>query len=469
MKKLFLIVLLVCVKQVNAQTNVSGGIYSNTTWSVSGSPYVVTDTVVVFPGVTLTIQPGVTVKFANNKGIEIRRATLIAIGTSTDSITFTSNAATPTAGIWTEINLNLYGANNINTKFDYCNFRYATNGVILNPGTADSVFIRNSSFSHNSNGVYLAIDCFIDYCNFSNNAYGINRTQGSAIVNHCVFLNNQTGIDMGAQGIIKNSTIKFSQYGINDFNGSSVIDSCIISNNQYGISDMGGNSYCTIKNSSIDSNSIVGIKIDEQQNDSIFHCRIIHNGIGLEIRGGNQNPPNVIAGNTIINNSTGFQFVASLNHNDTIYCNRICNNTTYDFYNNSNYNINIPHNYWCTSDSAATEAVIFDGYDNINYGLVAFMPMDSSCSPNFTTSIKKITSSNVFNIYPNPTSNQFIIETNINEKQLMQVFDINGKLVLSQNINGTTTVDASNLNAGVYNLTIKNSVGVTNKKLVIVK
>ena len=61
---------------VNAQTNVSGGIFSNTTWTKANSPYIVTDTVVVFPGVTLTIQPGVIVKFATNKRIEIRYAKL---------------------------------------------------------------------------------------------------------------------------------------------------------------------------------------------------------------------------------------------------------------------------------------------------------------------------------------------------------------------------------------------------------
>src|SRR5438105_14890689 len=84
----------------NAQTNVSGGIFSNTTWTLANSPYIVVDTVVVFPGVTLTIEPGVVVKFANNKRLEIRQATLVAIGTVTDSITFTSNSLTPNPGIW---------------------------------------------------------------------------------------------------------------------------------------------------------------------------------------------------------------------------------------------------------------------------------------------------------------------------------------------------------------------------------
>src|SRR5438105_3566521 len=63
-----------------SQTNVSGGIYTNTTWTLANSPYIIIDTVVVFPGVTLTIEPGIVVKFANNKRLEIRQASLIAVG-----------------------------------------------------------------------------------------------------------------------------------------------------------------------------------------------------------------------------------------------------------------------------------------------------------------------------------------------------------------------------------------------------
>lgn len=72
-------------------------------------------------------------------------------------------------------------------------------------------------------------------------------------------------------------------------------------------------------------------------------------------------------------------------------------------------------------------------------------------------------------VYPNPTSGKFTIETNSTEKQTVQVFDVNGRVVLIQNINGSTTIDVSNLNEGVYNLSIKSSKGVINKKLVIVR
>jgi hypothetical protein len=45
-------------------TNVSGHLTTNTTWTTSGSPYVVTSNLFVDAGVTLTINPGVIVKLS---------------------------------------------------------------------------------------------------------------------------------------------------------------------------------------------------------------------------------------------------------------------------------------------------------------------------------------------------------------------------------------------------------------------
>jgi len=88
--------------ETQAQTNVSGGILSNTTWALAGSPYIVTDTIVVFPGVTLTVQPGVTVKFNAAKLIQLKQSRMIANGTSAQPILFTSNGAL-TASAWNTI------------------------------------------------------------------------------------------------------------------------------------------------------------------------------------------------------------------------------------------------------------------------------------------------------------------------------------------------------------------------------
>ncbi|HEX7413912.1 MAG TPA: choice-of-anchor tandem repeat GloVer-containing protein [Bacteroidia bacterium] len=84
--------------------------------------------------------------------------------------------------------------------------------------------------------------------------------------------------------------------------------------------------------------------------------------------------------------------------------------------------------------------------------------------------INQVTSNNVqVTIYPNPNNGSFVIETNIAEKQTVNVYDVNGKIVLSQNINGKTTIDASTLNEGVYNISIISNEGVVNKRVVIVK
>src|ERR1043165_4988860 len=146
MKKLYSLLTLflsTLLFSATAQTNVSGGIYAYTTWTLAGSPYIVVDTVVVFPGVTLTIDPGVVVKFDDGIGLELRQANLIAVGTVTDSITFTSNSSTPTPGICSKVLLN---GGTAPSRFNYCNFKYAQ--YAINGGPVDT--IRNSNFTLNT-------------------------------------------------------------------------------------------------------------------------------------------------------------------------------------------------------------------------------------------------------------------------------------------------------------------------------
>ena len=76
-------------QMVSAGTNVSGPITTDTTWSWANSPYVVTNNVTVNSGVTLTVEPGVIVKFNPTKGLTVK-GRIVANGTSTARIAFTS-------------------------------------------------------------------------------------------------------------------------------------------------------------------------------------------------------------------------------------------------------------------------------------------------------------------------------------------------------------------------------------------
>ena len=63
--------MLLSMGMFKAQTNVSGGIYQNTTWTLANSPYQVNGSVVVFPGNTLTVEPGVTILINNTNAQNI--------------------------------------------------------------------------------------------------------------------------------------------------------------------------------------------------------------------------------------------------------------------------------------------------------------------------------------------------------------------------------------------------------------
>ena len=83
-KFIFIIFLCFCTLNAFTQTNVSGGIYQNATWSLAGSPYIVNGPVVVFPGKTLNIEPGVEIRINNQTSSNIyieTRGTINCVGT----------------------------------------------------------------------------------------------------------------------------------------------------------------------------------------------------------------------------------------------------------------------------------------------------------------------------------------------------------------------------------------------------
>ncbi len=72
-------------------------------------------------------------------------------------------------------------------------------------------------------------------------------------------------------------------------------------------------------------------------------------------------------------------------------------------------------------------------------------------------------------ISPNPINSTFTIKSSITDKLTLDLFDVNGRHVLSKSICGTTNIDVNSFDNGIYTLTIKSAVRISNKKLVIAR
>jgi YVTN family beta-propeller protein/parallel beta-helix repeat protein len=140
---------------------VSGSVSSDLTLPQSGSPYVVgnVESLSVNAGVTLTIEPGVAVKFDQNAGLSVS-GTLNAVGSSGSEIRFTDYrddsvggdtngdgaATSPAAGWWTGIHV----YDGASATLSYTSVRYTGSFYNLSvgkSGAGGSLSITNSTIS----------------------------------------------------------------------------------------------------------------------------------------------------------------------------------------------------------------------------------------------------------------------------------------------------------------------------------
>jgi parallel beta-helix repeat protein len=316
MKNNLILLFCCCITHLaNCQTSIPGG-YVSGTWTLAGSPYLIQGSIMIPNDSTLTIQPGVEVNFQGHYKLLVK-GRLLAIGTVTDSILFTTS---DTITKWYGIRFDSTYTTNDTSKFFYC---------IIQWGLANG-----SGHDQQGGGFY--------FYNYS-----------KAIISNCTIQHNSTGFYRGG-GI---ACMYFSDPIITDNNISFNSDiaiyceyaSPLISNNtiSYNIAPDGGGIFCYHGCNSLIINNVIfqntatsdggGIYLDGGSGAAVLNNTITNNH--ATVRGGGilRWPSSVgsnISYNTISNNSASaggaIHFRDNgvwLVYNDTLLNNTITNNS----------------------------------------------------------------------------------------------------------------------------------------------
>jgi len=154
-----------------------GNITTNTTWSAD-TVKVITN-IRIKPGVKLTILPKTKVIFQGYWGIQVEDGSIDAVGTATDSITFTIFDTTSfydinkSLGGWqgiTFVSQTAGGTNHPQSHFSYCKFnfaKYSSAPYMYNGGRGDAITaiyysnidVSNCSFKHNNGASIMLEGC----------------------------------------------------------------------------------------------------------------------------------------------------------------------------------------------------------------------------------------------------------------------------------------------------------------------
>ncbi|MFZ4707402.1 MAG: right-handed parallel beta-helix repeat-containing protein [Bacteroidales bacterium] len=342
----------------NTCTIVPGGEVSGT-WTLSGSPYLINGSIHVPNATTLSIEPGVMVNFQGMYKIYVQ-GRVLALGTESDSITFT--AANTTNG-WRGVRFDAPPLTNDTSRFSYCKFLYGkataaapdNNGGVFYFRNYGKTIISNSRISNclanaNGGGIYLensaikilntniennesiidgggiyakGSDIYLQYCsvkqNISNSHGGgisIYQSLSPMILNNNISYNSSQGYGGGIYSNSENysstptisgntinfNTVRYSGGGIAFFYSRGAI----VTNNNI--------TYNSTTFSNTDFSLGGGGVILYQSNNVHFTNNVINynssqsHGGGLLISGVNHyNYSNVIKNNQLLNNSVLFE------------------------------------------------------------------------------------------------------------------------------------------------------------------
>jgi hypothetical protein len=249
-----LIFFLVCgalltAEDARALTRLPTTTYStDTTWYYSQSPYILDGNVTVAAGATLTIEPGVTVKFNGQFRMITVKGTIKAVGTQSSRITFTSlqddsingdsggdGYTYGQPGQWYQILIN---SSSSLSEFKYVDVRYGgygsadwNYGAIVVGGSASIAIDRSTLSNNNRSGLKVGTGC--------TNCYpGATVTRSTIVENGNGVSVNGAWVSIGANSEIADNRTDGVWFNLTSSYagpGSTIMDSDVTRNGEIGI------------------------------------------------------------------------------------------------------------------------------------------------------------------------------------------------------------------------------------------
>ncbi|MEM9774966.1 MAG: right-handed parallel beta-helix repeat-containing protein, partial [Chloroflexota bacterium] len=340
------------VTNAEPHTEVGGPIATDTTWTLSNSPYEVVESIDVWEEATLTIEPGVILKFHAGKGMRIN-GELIASGSSNNPIIFTSNLDDPSPGDWGDI---VFSSTATKSQIDE-NENYLGGSILQHC----IVEYAGSTFVFSPKSAISAQSLYVDNCTVRNNSIrGISNVGSStepSLISNSIFQNNHPERGDGGAvyltyGTISNSVIEDNSSNLAGgiFASNSLITNNLIQNNSSSFggglnaenSEIVGNKILdnesgsgggirafnsTIKDNLIVDNSSEGSGGGILANDSVIESNTILNNGARNEGGGIVGGSNDILNNMIIGNTA--RRGAGISGNDRIISNTIAFNRSF--------------------------------------------------------------------------------------------------------------------------------------------
>ncbi len=312
---------------VEASTSMSGVISQDTVWTKANSPYTLTAKTLVSNGVTLTIEPGVTVEMNGEVYLQID-GTLNARGTSNEKINFNG------------------GQLKFTEKCTHWNEQTQTGCIIENA-------VINSPLDLGVKITQTAIKLNADTVNTR-----IQTAEDSSIISNCSLVGIRI---MGGATTITGNTItkngvEFSGYGngyLNTIIRGNTISDCeadgIYIETGNGLGE-GNNLSILIEKNQIINNKQQGINVIAMMTPTIRYNTIAHNNVGIAL--------------------LDYSTEAKVNYNN------IYGNTAHNLVLNRwiQSGVDATYNWWGTTDEAAINQTIQDFYDDFDLGKVTYTP-----------------------------------------------------------------------------------------------